>query len=107
MTGALCRHPPMAVRTADLALADLLSDRGETASVPRELRHRRALRSDVVELEDNGMALSAVDARMLAQDLEEVGDVPRGVPIHAWPCRGVRPRGASPAAAYRGPAPMA
>src|SRR4051812_43961815 len=45
MTGALCRHPPMAVRTADLALADLLSDRGETASVPRELRHSRALRS--------------------------------------------------------------
>jgi hypothetical protein len=66
----------MTVRATDLAFADLLVDRGEAACVPSKLRYRCALSSDVVELEDDGISLSAVEARVLAQDLEDVGEVP-------------------------------
>src|SRR6478735_1714743 len=101
-----CRAP-MAVRAADFAFADLLSDRGETAPVPRELRHGRALESDVVELEDDRIAFIAVGARMPAQDLDEIGQVPCDVRIHVWPCRRARHGTPSPASASGGPSPMA
>ena len=106
MVGAHGGLPPMAVRAADLALANLLVDRGKTAAVPRESRDRRALGADVIELEDDRIAFLAVDARISAQDVEQVGDVPCDVRIRVWPCRSIRHGAASPPTADRGSSPM-
>ena len=107
MIGAHRGDPPMTVRTADLALTDLSVDRGETAPVPAELCHRCALGPDVVELEDNGVSLSAIYARVPAQDIKDVREVPGDVRIRVWACRNVRRRGAPPPAAGGGPTAMA
>jgi hypothetical protein len=107
MVGAHRGHPPMTVRTADLALTDLLVDRGEAAPVPGKLCHRCALGSDVVELEDDGVSLSAIYARVSTQDIEDVREVPCDVPIRVRARRNVRCRSAPPPAADGGPTAMA
>ena len=107
MVGAHRSDPPMTVRTADLALPDLFVDRGETASVPGKLCHRCALSPDVVELEDEGVSLSAIDARLSAQDLEDVREVPGHVPIGVRARHDLRCRGTPPLAADGGPTAMA
>ena len=107
MVGAHRGDPPMAVRTADFALADLFVDRGETAPVPGKLCHRCAFGPDVVELEDDGVSLSAIYARVSAQDIEEVREVPRYVRVRVWARRNVRLRSAAPPAADGGPTAMA
>ena len=107
MVGAHRGDPPMTVRTADLALADLFVDRGETAPMPGKLCHRCALGPDVVELEDDGVSLSAIHARVAAQDIEYVREVPRDVRIRVRTRRNVRCCGAPPPAADGGPTAMA
>ena len=56
----------MTVRTADLALTDLWSIVARLQPYHAELCHRCALGPDVVELEHNGVSLSAIDARVRA-----------------------------------------
>ena len=107
MVGAHRGDPPMTVRTADLALADLFVDRGETAPMPGKLCHRCALGPDVVELEHDGVSLSAIDARVSAQDIEDVREVPRDVRIRVRTRQDVRCRGAPPPAADGSPTAMA
>src|SRR4051794_15036133 len=107
MVGAHRGDPSMTVRTADLALADLFVDRGETAAVPGTLCHRRAFGSDVVELEDEGVSLSAIYAWMSAQEIEDVREVPGDVRIRVRARRPVGCRGAPPPATDGGPTAMA
>ena len=107
MVGAHRSDPSMTVRTADLALAKLFVDRGETAPAPGKLGHRCALGPDVVELEHDGVALSAIHARVSAQDIEDVREVPRHVRIRVRARRNVRCRGSPPLATDGGPAAMA
>jgi hypothetical protein len=107
MVAAHRGDPPMTVRTADLALADLFVDRGETAPVPGKLCHRCALSPDVVELEDDGVPLSAIHAGVSARDIEDVREVPRHVRIRVRARRNVRCRGSPPPATDRGPSAMA
>jgi hypothetical protein len=52
----------MAVPTADLAGSDLPLERGQAALQPRQRDDRAPLRSDVIELEHHGIALTAVHA---------------------------------------------
>jgi hypothetical protein len=107
LVGAHRGDPPMTVRTSDLALAELFVDRGETAPVPGKLCHRCALGPDVVELEDDGVSLSAIYARVSAQDIEDVREVPRDVPVRVRARRNVRCCGSPPPAADSGPTAMA
>lgn len=107
MVGAHRRHSSMAVRAADLALADLGVDRGDAASVPRELRHGCALWPDVVELENHRIALPAIGARAPAEHVQYVSHVPRGVRIHVRPSRRARCRIAPPPASTCGPPAVA
>jgi hypothetical protein len=83
MVRAHGRLPPVAVRAPHLALTDLGVDRRDAAAVPRELRDRGALRPDVIELEHDGIALSAIDARVCAQEAQDVSQVPVDARIRA------------------------
>jgi len=100
------RLAPMTVRTPHLAFTDLGVDRRDAAAVPRELRDRRALRPDVIELEHDGIALSAIDARLSAQEAEDVSQVSVDARIRARPRR-LACRDAPPSSPKRGPAAMA
>lgn len=107
MVGAHRGRAPMTVRAADLAFADLPVDRGETACVPSELCYECVLGSDVVELQDDGIPLSAVDARVLAKDLEDMSEVPRDVRTSVRARRDGRRCRAPPPTPDGGPAAMA
>jgi hypothetical protein len=106
MVRAHGRLPPVAVRAPHLALTDLGVDRRDAAAVPRELRDRGALRPDVIELEHDGIALSAIDARVCAQEAQDVSQVSVDARIRARPRR-LAGRDAPPSSPKRGPAAMA
>jgi hypothetical protein len=105
----VCAHRrllPVTIRASHLAFTDLGVDRRDAAAVPRELRDGGALRADVVELEHDRITLSAIDARVSAQEAEDVSQVSVGARIRARPRRPAR-CGASPPCSTRGPAAMA
>jgi hypothetical protein len=106
MVRAHGRLPAVTVRAPHLAFTDLGVDRRDAAAVPRELRDRRPLRADVVELEHDGIALSAIDARVSAQEAEDVSQVSVDAGIRARPRRIAR-CDAPPSSPKRGPAAMA
>jgi hypothetical protein len=62
----------MAVRAAHFALVDFGSDACPTATAPRVDRYVCNLVADVIELENDNVALTAVDAWMLAEILDDL-----------------------------------
>jgi hypothetical protein len=75
ITRALCRDPPVAVRTANLAMGDFGVDRRDAAAVPGQARDFGSLRADVIEVEDDRISLLAVDAPALPKDRVKVSEV--------------------------------
>jgi hypothetical protein len=105
----VCAHrrlPPVTIRASHLAFTDLGVDRRDAAAIPRQLHDGGALRPHVVELEHDRIPLSAIDARVSAQEAEDVSQVSVGARVRARPRRPGR-GDASPPSATRGPAAMA
>jgi hypothetical protein len=62
----------MAVAANDLTLVYLHLDERERSRAADEGRHFARLLRDMVELEDNGVVLPAIDARHTAEPFEDV-----------------------------------
>jgi hypothetical protein len=67
--------PPVAVRAPDLALRDLGVEGGQTQAAPCEPRDVPALDTDMIELEDQWIGLTAVGAAATREDRPEVVEV--------------------------------
>jgi hypothetical protein len=61
---------PMAVRALNLAGCDLSLEDGNRALTAGELHHSGRFFTDVMEIQDDRVGLTARDARMLAQVVE-------------------------------------
>lgn len=75
MTAAPRGRTPVAVRAADVALGDLGVDGGKAAAIPRQASDGVALETDVIELEDQRITLTAVGARAAPEDFVDVSEV--------------------------------
>ena len=63
----------MTVCTNDVALCHLVED-ALPVSVPKALADPELLVAEMVELEDERIGLAAVDARMVAKVVDQIGD---------------------------------
>jgi hypothetical protein len=82
-------HAAVAVRAADVALGDLGVDGGEAAAVPRQAGDGVALETDVIELEDERISLTAVGARAAPEDVVHVSEVSLDGPGRVRPSHGL------------------
>jgi hypothetical protein len=74
----------VAVSAPDLATRNLTLERLEAASSPGQLDDACALLSDVVELEDDKLTVSAIDTPRLKEQVTDEGHVPSFPWKKAW-----------------------
>jgi len=81
VTGPARSPATVAVRADHLALRDLVED-ALPVPIGKGVPDIKGLLAEVVEVEDDGVVFSAVDARMVLEELDQVGA--RRSPLTAW-----------------------